>query len=179
MESFVEDYATETEASTSLNNNSDCGTDTKSASVETKQPEDVNSAGGSDARKRTKPEGSASKAGSEFASVIDDNFDWFDGIVDFDEDMISDGAQDDIIRSASTEPSAKRHRRWKRRMSLYSFVVKSGRLLPLEEKSVNRLRPVFSWRPSDFSTRTTTNTRFFNSQTEHARTSVILAGKTP
>ena len=123
MESFVEDYATETKVSISLNNNSDCGTDTKSASVETKQPEDVNSASGSDARKRTKPEGSASKTGSGFASAIDDNFDWFDGIVDFDDDMISDGAQDDIISSASTEPSAKRHRRWKSHTSLYSLMV--------------------------------------------------------
>ena len=94
-------------------------TDTKAVTMETKKLKDSDCAGGSDARKRTKPEGDASETGSEIIGVIDDTFDWFDGIAD--DDIIIEGLQGDITSctdgqcrsnsSGSTEPSAKRSRR--------------------------------------------------------------------
>lgn len=94
-------------------------TDAKAVTVETKKSKDSDSADGSDARKRTKPEGDALETGSEIFGAIDDTFDWFDGIAD--DDIIIDGLQGDITScndgqsrsnsSASTEPSAKRYRR--------------------------------------------------------------------
>ena len=94
-------------------------TDAKAVTMETKKSKDSDSAGGSDARKRTKPEGDALETGSEIIGAIDDDFDWFDGMAD--DDIVIDGLQGDITScndeqsrsnsSASTEPSAKRYRR--------------------------------------------------------------------
>ena len=122
----MEDYAVdnsiksgETVPSSYSDSNLNSETDAKAVAMETKESKDSNSAGGRDARKRTKPEGDASETGSEIIGAIDDNFDWFDGITD--DDIIADGLQGDITScndgqsrsnsSASTEPSAKRYRR--------------------------------------------------------------------
>jgi len=126
VESFVEDYAvdhstklSETVPSICADSNLNFKTDPKAVTMETKNAKDSDSAGGSDVRKRTKPEGDASETGSETVGAIDDNFDWFDGMAD--DDFIIDGLQGDITTcndeqsrsnsSASTEPSAKRYRR--------------------------------------------------------------------
>ncbi|KAL9967490.1 hypothetical protein ACROYT_G025722 [Oculina patagonica] len=120
VESFVEDYATdnssksvETVPSTSCNNNPSLETDAKVVTMKTKKSKDGYFASGSDTRKRTKPKGEASETGSDFAGAIDDNFDWFDGLTD--DDIITDGLQDDITRcndgQFNSEPSAKRSRR--------------------------------------------------------------------
>ena len=94
-------------------------TDAKDVTMETKKSKDGDSAGGNDARKRTKPEGDALETRSEIIDATDDTFDWFDGMTD--DDIIIEGLQDDITScndgqsrsnsSASTEPSAKRYRR--------------------------------------------------------------------
>lgn len=120
VESFVEDYAAdnssklfETVPSTSCDNNPSLETDAKAVPMETKKSKDGHFASGSDSRKRTKPERGASETGSEFASAIDDNFDWFDGLAD--DDFITDGLQDDMTScddgQFNSEPSAKRYRR--------------------------------------------------------------------
>lgn len=122
MEDYADDKSTkllDTVASTSSDNIPNLETDAKAFSMETKQSKDVNSTSGSDARKRTKPEGDTAETGSEFSGVIEDNFDWFDGLGD--DDIICDDLQDDITScnnvqfqsssSNSTEPSAKRYRR--------------------------------------------------------------------
>lgn len=122
MEDYAADNSTklsETVPSISSDSNLNLETDAKAVTMETKKSKDSNSAGGSDARKRTKPEGDVSETGSEVIGAIDDNFDWFDGMAD--DDIITDGLQGDITScndgqsrsnsSASTEPSAKRYRR--------------------------------------------------------------------
>lgn len=122
MEDYAADNSTklsETVPSISSDSNLNLETDAKAVTMETKKSKDSNSAGGSDARKRTKPEGDVSETGSEVIGAIDDNFDWFDGMAD--DDIITDGLQGDIASyndghsrsnsSASTEPSAKRYRR--------------------------------------------------------------------
>ena len=123
MEDYAVDNSTklsETMPSICADSNLNLKTDAKAAvTMETKKSKDSDSAGGSDARKRTKPEGDASESGSEIISALDDNFDWFDGIAD--DDIIADGLEGDITScneeqsrsnsSASTEPSAKRSRR--------------------------------------------------------------------
>lgn len=126
VESFVEDYAvdnstklSETMPSLFADGNLSFATDAKDVTMETKKWKDGDSAGGSDARKRTKPEGDALETRSEIIDAIDDTFDWFDAMTD--DDIIIEGLQDDITScndgqsrsnsSASTEPSAKRYRR--------------------------------------------------------------------
>ena len=122
----MEDYAVDNSTKLAENVPSLCAdsnlnieTDAKAINMETKKSKDNDSAGGSDARKRMKPEGDASETGSEVIGAIDDNFDWFDGMAD--DDFIIDGLQGDITScndeqsrsnsSASAEPSAKRYRR--------------------------------------------------------------------
>ena len=122
MEDYAVDNTTklsETVPSLFADSNQNFETDAKAVTVETKKSKDSDSAGGSDARKRTKPEGDALETGSEIIGAIDDDFDWFDGMSD--DDIIIDGLQGDITScndeqsrsnsSASTEPSAKRYRR--------------------------------------------------------------------
>lgn len=122
MEDYAVDHSTklsETVPSICADSNLNFKTDPKAVTMETKNSKDSDSAGGSDVRKRTKPEGDASETGSETVGAIDDNFDWFDGMAD--DDFIIDGLQGHITScndeqsrsnsSASTEPSAKRHRR--------------------------------------------------------------------
>lgn len=118
----MEDYAADnpTKLSDTVPSiSSDSNLNAKVVTMETKKSEDSSSAGGSDARKRTKPGGYASETGSEIIGATDDNFDWFDGMSD--DDIIADGLQGDVTScndgqswsnsSASAEPSAKRYRR--------------------------------------------------------------------
>lgn len=122
VESFVEDYAADSStklfervASTSSKSNKNSETNTNTGSLETKRLKDVESESGSDARKRKPRCDAAVEKGSEYASTMEDNFDWFDGITD--DDLITDEFQENTVTqlqstsSLPSEPSAKRYRR--------------------------------------------------------------------
>lgn len=122
MEDYAVDNSTKsTEPVPSLYSDSNLNleTDAKALTIEPKKSKNSDSAGGSEARKRTKPEGHTLEAGSEIIDAIDDNLDWFDDIAD--DDIITDGLLGDVTNcndgqsrsdsSALTEPSAKRYRR--------------------------------------------------------------------